>query len=376
MAASLETTSRPLIGLSTGGTGGHIFPAVALANHLLERDYRVIFFTDTRGKRFLDKYPHLPYHEIPAATISKKPLQLLKAGFKILSGYLKAHKFLKNDQPDVMVAFGGYPCFPAAFAGAHQGIPLILHEQNALMGRANRFLAKSALAIGLSFSETALISSALQQKVTVTGNPIRTDVMAIASKEFQAPDEKNPFHILVTGGSQGSRILGQVIPKALSLLPEALRARIIMTQQCRADNIDDAKKIYQEAGVQATLLPFIDDMPAQLSKAHLVIARAGASTVAELTALGRPALYVPLAASIDGDQSLNARQIVEQDAGWLMEERSFTPQALATKLETILNDPAEIKHRADAAKELGHLDATEKLGDLVRRFVSDRKDMS
>ncbi len=277
----------------------------------------------------------------------------------IAMGVVQAMDLYREHDPVAVVGFGGYPGFPALLAAQILKIPNFLHEQNAVFGRANRHLARYAYGIALSFENTALIEKS--DKVTHTGNPVRREVVE-RDYTYHAPE--GDFHLLVTGGSQGSRIFN-IVPQAVELLPPALRARLKIVQQCRAEDVGMMDNHYHRLGVAARIAPFFTDIPAQLAAAHLVICRAGASTVAELAVAGRPALFVPLAASLDGDQAQNAKQMQEKNAAWVMAEKDFTPAALSAKLVEFMHDPAALVAAAVASRSLGRPDAADRLADRV-----------
>ncbi len=365
----------PLIALAAGGSGGHLFPASSLARNLLGKGYRVLMLTDDRGMRYMDKVPDIPHIEISAERIHKHPIRIFKTVWRNLVGYWQSGAQFRKDKPDVMVGFGGYPSFPAVYAAHKINIPIVLHEQNSILGRANRVLARYANTLALSFSETKKVKSYPSLEMQVTGNPVRQDIIGIGTQDFIAPNiqDGEKFHILVVGGSQGSRILSDVIPEALTQLPLSLQKHIYITQQCREEDIGRVMQAYEDAPLKFRLETFIKDMPAQIKNAHLIITRSGASTIAEMMVAGRPAIYVPLAASLDGDQAQNANYVVSKGGGWLMPEKTFTSENLRVKLEELINDTDQLVQAAHRVNHLGHRDASEKLSELVTRFLTDSR---
>lgn len=351
--------------LVAGGTAGHVFPALALAEELRARHVRVEFFTDKRAEKYFHATDIVP-EVVQSSSIPRAWLGRLKAAWKILSGMVHSLEMIREHAPSCVVGFGGYPSFPTMAAAQLLKIPTILHEQNAVFGRANRRLATRVSNIALSFSETKLLPDGVDAKTVVTGNPVRA-AFSNAAGTYAPPGKK--LHLLVFGGSQGSSLFSKVLPAALSRLAPELRARIVLQQQTRLEDIDTLTQLYAREKVSATILPFFNDIIQQYQSCHLVIGRAGASTVAELTAMGRPSILVPLAASLDGDQAQNAAHIVEHGAGWMMAEKDFTPDTLAARLQGILEHPAQLEQAAAAARALGRPDAARQLADVVMRYL-------
>ncbi|MDB5478385.1 MAG: UDP-N-acetylglucosamine--N-acetylmuramyl-(pentapeptide) pyrophosphoryl-undecaprenol, partial [Alphaproteobacteria bacterium] len=289
-----------------------------------------------------------------------------KAGIKIVKGLIESVELIREYGPVCVVGFGGYPSFPTVKAAQWLKITTILHEQNAVFGRANRRLSKLAKRIAVSFKETKSIPLEDKKKVSVTGNPIRK-LFLDAATPFQAPAPGQNVHILAFAGSQGSTLFSDVLPEAIRNLPEALRKHITICQQARAEDVARVSQVYGELGVKAKVQPFFIDMLEQYKRAHLVISRAGASTITEIMVMGRPALFVPLAASLDGDQAQNAHQLVSHQAGWMLEEKNFTADELATKLKEILGNPAALEKAATAALSFSRPRATSVLADLIMK---------
>jgi UDP-N-acetylglucosamine--N-acetylmuramyl-(pentapeptide) pyrophosphoryl-undecaprenol N-acetylglucosamine transferase len=357
-----------LIALAAGGTGGHLFPAEALARELMARDYRVAVITDKRGQAFGDKLG-VDLYRVPAGRLRPGLKGKMVAVAETALGTFTAQRLLKRLGPACVAGFGGYPSVPTMIAAARLRVPTLIHEQNALLGRANRLLAPRASRIATSFAETAGIAPKDRAKVALTGNPVRPAIALMRGVGYPAILRDGTFKILVMGGSQGARILGVVVPRALALLDPALRRRLDVAQQARAEDLEAARHIYAEAEIKAELAAFFDDVPARLAGAHLVISRAGASSVAEIATIGRPAILVPFAAAAEDHQSLNARGSAAAGAAWVMAEQDFTPQSLAGWLATLLAEPERLSRAAAAAATLGRPDAAHDLADLVEQLA-------
>jgi UDP-N-acetylglucosamine--N-acetylmuramyl-(pentapeptide) pyrophosphoryl-undecaprenol N-acetylglucosamine transferase len=359
---------KGLIVLAAGGTGGHVFPAQALAAELAERGRNLAMMTDRRGADFGDILDRDTIFTVRAATISGRSLTGRLRGLADLAlGVVQARRLLRRLRPSGVVGFGGYPSIPAVLAATQMGVPTVIHEQNAVLGRANRLLAPRVRAIATSFAETAQLCPADHGKAEHTGNPVRQGVAALASLPYPAPRADGPLHILVTGGSQGASVMAEVVPAALAALPEHLRARMRVVQQCRADDLERTRRDYETAGIAADLATFFDDLPSRLAAAHLVIARAGASTIAELTAAGRPAILVPYPSAMDDHQTANARAVEAVGGGWLVPQPEFTPVALMPRIEELITTPSHLVETAARARAAGAPHAAERLADLVER---------
>jgi UDP-N-acetylglucosamine--N-acetylmuramyl-(pentapeptide) pyrophosphoryl-undecaprenol N-acetylglucosamine transferase len=354
--------------LMAGGTGGHLFPAMALAQELLRRGHVVELMTDHRVESYGADFPASAIHIVPSATPSgKNPLLMAGAGVKILRGIAVAAGKLRTSKPDCVIGFGGYPTFPPFVAAHLLRIPGILHEQNAVMGRANLALGRFADALALSFGKTKYADGFAGEKV-VTGNPVRDRVRMVAQTPYPALDANGEVRFVIFGGSQGAKALSDIVPSAIATLPETLRQRLKLVQQCRAEDIDRVGAVYRDAKVDAELAAFFTDLPERIAQSHLVIGRSGASTIAELTVLGRPAILVPLPGSLDADQKNNALIVEAAGAGWVAEQATLSPQSLGTRLTTLLTDPAGLTKAAAAARSLGQPQAVEKLADLAVRL--------
>jgi UDP-N-acetylglucosamine--N-acetylmuramyl-(pentapeptide) pyrophosphoryl-undecaprenol N-acetylglucosamine transferase len=370
MSAALPTAPR-LVALASGGTGGHMFPASALADALTRRGFEVALVTDRRGQAFTVQGGTVKAHRIRASglgdrSLAKKILGVLELGL----GVFDARHLLKEIRPKVVVGFGGYASVPTLVAAIRLGLPTVLHEQNAVLGRANRLLATRVTRIATSFAEVAGIKPADRARVVLTGNPVRDAVARLYREPYPAPKTDGAITILVTGGSQGARVFGRVVPAAVALLPEPARRRLRIVQQCRGEDIEEARRIYRELGVLAELATFFGDLPDRLGKAQLVICRSGASTVAELTAAGRPGILVPYPYHSDDHQGANAQALENAGAAWVMREPGFTAQALAARLEPLLATEARLADMAAKARALAHVDAAERLARLVAELAS------
>ena len=360
----MTASPRPVL-LAAGGTGGHLFPAEALARVLIARGVPVELMTDTRALAYSGSFPARAVHAVPSATPSSgSPISKAKAGLQLALGTLKAYGLLGGIRPAVVVGFGGYPTVPPTLAAAWRRIPVVLHEQNAVMGRANRFLAGKATRVATGFASLGKADAAVRAKMTQTGNPIRPAVLAAAATPFPAVVD-GVLHLLVTGGSQGARVMADVVPAAVAALPAALRARLRIVQQARGEDEARVRAAYGGAGVTAEVSAFFKDLPARIAAAHLVVARSGASTVSELAVIGRPSILVPLPGALDQDQAANAAVLGEIGAATVVEQKSFTPSWLAAELTRFLADPATLAGRAAAAHSVGQPEGAEHLADLV-----------
>ncbi len=358
--------SGPIV-IAAGGTGGHMFPAQALAGTLAERGRDIVLVTDRRGAEYGGAIADTVL-TVSAGTVSGQglPGRLMGLG-QIAFGAIQAHGMLRRLAPAGVVGFGGYASVPTMLAATRIGLPTVIHEQNAVLGRANRLMAPRVRAIAAAFAETAQLCPADRAKAEHTGNPVRAAIAALAERPYPAPERGGPLSLLVIGGSQGAVVMSEVVPAALAALPEELRARLEVVQQCRADDLDETRETYRAAGIAAELAAFFDDLPARLAKAQLVIARAGASTVAELTSAGRPAILVPYPSAADDHQSANARAIELAGGGWTMPQPTFTPDALASRIESFLIAPPRLIDAAMKARSIGVPEAATRLADLVER---------
>lgn len=353
---------RPVL-LCAGGTGGHLFPAEALAHALTARGVAVELVTDERALKYGDSFPAQAMHTIRSATPRGGSLFARTAAVAQLAyGTAEAQALLRKIQPRAVIGFGGYPTVPPMLAAAMLRIPTVLHEANGVMGKANRFLARHVdrIAAGAPLVGAA---PALAKKTVVTGNPMRPNALAFAAAPYPAFDGR--LRVLVTGGSQGARVMADVVPAAVAAVPQELRAKLDIVQQTRAEDIARVSADYERASVEAEIAPFFTDLPARIAHAHLVVARAGASTVSELALIGRPSLLVPLPQSLDGDQAANAALLARSGSAEVVRQENFSPRFLSERLAELITSPETLIARAEAAKQVGVADAAERLADLV-----------
>ncbi|MCU0885102.1 MAG: undecaprenyldiphospho-muramoylpentapeptide beta-N-acetylglucosaminyltransferase [Beijerinckiaceae bacterium] len=356
--------------LAAGGTGGHLFPAEALSHVLQRRGVVVSLVTDLRAIEFTGGFPAEAIHAVPAATPSGRSLgNKIKAGFAIVRGVLAARTVLKELDPDVVVGFGGYPTVPPLLAASLAGYATIVHEQNAVVGRANRFLAGRVDCIATGFAQVGGLGEAMLAKCRHVGNPVRTAVTYAANAPFRPVGPEGHLRVLVFGGSQGARVMADVVPTAVQhLTPEEL-ARITIVQQARVEDHQRVTSVYQRLGVRHEVSHFFDNLPEQMAAAQLVIARSGASTVAELGVIGRPSILVPLPGALDQDQMANARTLAAIGAATVIAQPDFTPKRLASELSLALAEPDRLTAQATAARTAGLPDAAERLADLVMKIA-------
>jgi UDP-N-acetylglucosamine--N-acetylmuramyl-(pentapeptide) pyrophosphoryl-undecaprenol N-acetylglucosamine transferase len=367
--------ARPIV-IAAGGTGGHFFPAEALGAELLARGHRIVLMTDARsgGQTSPVFAGHEQYVLSGAGIAGRGVVRAGKAMLSLSLGIGQARRILSRIDAAVVVGFGGYPCVAPVLAASLAGrrIGVILHEQNAVMGRANRFLARFANALALSFEVTQLVPA--NKSRVVTGNPVRTDIGALSQLGYEPPAGR--INLLVLGGSLGARVFSDVVPAALCQLPSALRDRISVVQQCRQDDLGRVRAAYDGSGLTAELSPFFPNVAERLAAAHLVIARAGASTVAELAVAGRPAILVPLPSAIDDHQTANAAALAQAGGAWPMPQSSFTPAALTERLTTLLQAPNALRAASVAARSQARADASSRLADLVEQTLSQSTTMA
>ncbi len=350
--------------LAAGGTGGHLFPAEALASELIARGCAVALVTDRRGGGFGDRMAGVETHRISAGGLAGTGIARRAQGVLQLGvGLIQARRLIGRLKPQLVVGFGGYPSVPPVLAASLAGVATLLHEQNAILGRANRLLARRATRLAASFA--APFAGIAPDRIAVTGNPVRPAIAALADEPYHEVGDDGAVHLLVTGGSQGARVFGRLLPAAVEQLPAEIRRRLRLAQQCRAEDLAAVRAVYDRLGVAAELAPFFADMPARLRRAQLVVARAGASTVAELTAAGRPASLVPYPFATDDHQTANARAVSAAGAGWLMPETSLNPETLAGRLTQLIGQTALLTAAAAAARAAGRRDAARLLADLV-----------
>jgi len=361
--------SAPLVLLAAGGTGGHLFPAEALARALQKRGATVDLATDARVAHF--KFSARAVHLIPSATLrGTDPFNLVRTAALLALGTAKAWAMLGRVRPTVVVGFGGYPTVPPLWAASLRGIPTVVHEQNGVMGRANRALAPRVTAIASSVRMLQRLDPRWQGKIIFTGNPVRGEVIAAAATPYTAPEANGKLHLLVFGGSQGARVMSEIVPSAIEKLPGDLRARLTIVHQARAEDVDTVRAAYGRLGVAVEVGPFFTDLPQRMAAAHLIVSRSGASTVAELSAIGRPAILVPLPHALDQDQFANAGVLADAGGAFRLAQRDFTPERLASEIAALAADPSRLTAMAQAAKSAGTLDAAERLADLVLKVAA------
>ncbi len=367
----LDALKGAPIVMAAGGTGGHLFPAQALAEALTAQGAELVLVTDQRGRTYTDAFPDVRVMMVDAATFAGRgPVGKLRAGLSILSGVGSAWARLGRIKPAAVIGFGGYPSLPAMAGAVLRGIPTVIHEQNAVLGRVNRLMAGRVSAVACAFDGLRGGGAALAKRAITTGNPVREVITAHRRSGYTPPHADEPVNLLVFGGSQGARVMGQVVPPALAALPQDLRGRLRVTQQCRQEDQGTVEAAYEAAGIQAELAPFFGDMDRRLAEAHLVIARAGASTVTELAVVGRPSILVPLPGAMDDHQTYNANVLTQVDGAWAMPEKEFTPEALAQRLEALLADPDRLAAAAAAAHGAGRPDATARLVHIVSQLAA------
>ena len=359
--------TKGTIVLAAGGTGGHLFPAQALAEELNRRGYAIHLMTDERVRDYGKSFPAAETHIVPSATLSlSKPFALPGRALRLYGGYRKARAILKKVKPLAVIGFGGYPSFPPILAAARLGIPSCVHDQNAVMGRANRVLAKWADAVASSFPDLRGLPQEAERKLTITGNPVRD----IALKQKAAPYPGfDSFNLLVFGGSQGAQFFGEFMPKVFAAMTAEEHRGIRLTQQVRPENMDSVSAAYGALGLEADLNPFFMDMPQRIANSHLVICRSGASTIAELGVIGRPAIMVPLPHALDNDQLRNAESFARAGAGWVHPQASLEPKAFAQFLTSLRSQQRQLQQAAAAALGHGKPDAAQRLADLAEKIA-------
>ncbi|MBC2776959.1 undecaprenyldiphospho-muramoylpentapeptide beta-N-acetylglucosaminyltransferase [Parasphingopyxis marina] len=356
--------------LAAGGTGGHIIPAFALATELKKRGHYVALITDERGAAIPGTFEGEEKHILPAGRLTRNPLGWLGAAKNILAGRAMARRLYESFQPEAVIGFGGYPALPALLGALRDGIPTAVHEQNAVLGRVNRLLASKVDAIATAYKQIGRLKESHLPKVHLVGNPVRESVELLRAQPFPALSEDGIFRVLVTGGSQGAGILSEVVPDGLALLPLSFRRRMQVTQQCREEDIERVRTRYADLAIPADLATYIPDLPERLGWSHVVIARAGASTIAELTTAGRPAILVPLPIATDDHQTANAREMAASGGARVIRQAQFTPAELAKQMQKLGLEPDALMNAAGRARSAGYPNATRDLADLVERLGS------
>jgi UDP-N-acetylglucosamine--N-acetylmuramyl-(pentapeptide) pyrophosphoryl-undecaprenol N-acetylglucosamine transferase len=358
---------QPTILLSAGGTGGHVFPARALADELILRGYQVEIATDTRGVKYFDGLDaKIPRHIISSGSYASGILGKVLGMFELLKGFIQSIQLIRRIQPIAIVGFGGYPSAPPVFAGQMLGIKTVIHESNAILGLANKLLAHFVSKIAISYPETVGITDKLKSKSICTGNPVRQAIADLSIVPYPSLNDK--ITIMVVGGSQGAKVFSDIVPLALCALPPEIQSRLNIIQQSIPSTIDAVRELYSKSKLDFEIKSFFDDMPIRFKNTHLFIARSGASTVAEMTAAGRPAIYVPFPWNRDNQQVFNAEQVAKSGGGWVVLEKDLTVEGLKTTLEDLLQSPENLKKAAESARKLGLIDATQRLADIIAEF--------
>lgn len=367
--------TEPLnIAIAAGGTGGHMFPAEALAQELQSRGHKVFLLSDARGLSYPGIFKDMQSHCIESGTYSRQHFAAaVKSIWQICRGFRGAYGTLKRQKPDVLVGFGGYPMVPAVAAACALGIPYCLHEQNSVLGRANRLLQHKADAIALSFTATKRLAKRSQRQAVITGNPVRHSIAQLTTASYPQFAADHDIAILVIGGSLGSKVLSDVVPHALALLPQSMRRRLLVTHQCRAEDFERVSSDYQQIGIKAEVFSFIENIPDYFHRTHLIIARAGATTICEAMAAGRPVILVPLSSALDDHQTENAKHVVKAGGGWMLAEKEFSVAALGQLILQLFANPERLQTASKAALSLGAPLASVKLADLVENTVVARR---
>jgi len=358
--------TRRIAVVAAGGTGGHLFPAQALAEALIARGWGIVLASDERVAGLAQDFPAERRIGLSAATFKPgDPIGMMRAGLAVMRGAMQARSVFRDINPNVVVGFGGYPSAPALVAAILDRRPTVIHEQNAVMGRANRFLAPHIGTIACAFPTLKKAPKGVAERARVVGNPVRPPIRALAEIPYIPPEPNGPVRLLVTGGSQGARLLSELVPEAVKALPEDLRKRLIIQQQTRAESMNTARRAYRDALVDAEIAPFFRDIASRLRDAHLVIGRSGAGTVCEFAVAGKPAILVPLAIAIDDDQGQNAKLLADAGGAEIAREAQLTVESMAKALTVLLNNPDRLARMAAASRSVAMPDAAERLADVV-----------
>jgi UDP-N-acetylglucosamine--N-acetylmuramyl-(pentapeptide) pyrophosphoryl-undecaprenol N-acetylglucosamine transferase len=361
--------SKGVIFLSAGGTGGHLFPAEALAHELIARDWEIHLVTDDRAKRFTGAFPAKQIHVVRSATIGgRNPFALAKTFWTLWLGNLDSRKLFRKMKPKLVAGFGGYPTLPPLYAASALKIPTLIHEQNAVMGRANKALAARVDGIAGGFLPDS--GGPFSGKTVVTGNPVRPTVIAEVGRPYKASQAHQPFHFLVFGGSQGAQYFSSAVPAAIKLLAPELQSRLVLTQQARSEDEAQVRTAYREIGIKADVAPFFNDMPRRIAESHFVLSRSGASTVSEIAAIGRPAVLVPFPHALDHDQAANAAALKAAGGADVIKQSELSPERIAAILTSAMNEPTRLAFIAEKARSTGKPDATRLLADLSEAIAT------
>lgn len=366
-------TPRPIV-LAAGGTGGHVFPAEALAAELLARGHRCVLITDRRGTAFGGALAGVPVHRIHCGGIAGLGAAArIGNTFELALGGLQALRILHRLKPAVCIGFGGYAALPTLLAAAISGWPAVIHDQNAVLGRANRLLAGRVRRICTAFERVAKVPAGAAGKLVRVGMPVRPPFVPLRDAAYAPPGAEGAIRLLVLGGSQGAKIFSDVVPEALARLPESLQKRLVISQQCRPETLEAARAAYAKLPVSVELAPFFADVPVRLAAAHLVVCRSGASTIAEITTVGRPSILVPYPFAIDDHQTANAAALAAVGGALMMPQPEFTAESLAARLALLLNAPESLAPLAAVARDFGVPDAAGRLADVVCALLPDRQ---
>ena len=370
---SSRSGSQKII-LCSGGTGGHVIPLSVIAERLSSEGYTPIIVTDKRGITLQNKDLNIRTFVIRAeGIINRSFIRKVIATFKLGVGLLQSLAIVLREKPQAVIGFGAHTSLPICFAAHFLRVPMIIHEQNAVLGRANRLLSHYATTIATSFSETEGIDPSTREKISCCGNPVRKQIITSRGIAYSLPsDSSDKFKILIFGGSQGASTMDDMISQAISLLPKEELSRLEITHQTRKDSVDKVKSFYELLGVKAEISSFFVDMPYLLSQSHLIISRAGATSIAEVTAVGRPAILIPFLHAVDNHQVINASRLVENNAAWMVEEDNFSPELFAKRLSQIINNKELLLETADSAHSLGFPDATDNMMKLIDSMVLSR----
>jgi UDP-N-acetylglucosamine--N-acetylmuramyl-(pentapeptide) pyrophosphoryl-undecaprenol N-acetylglucosamine transferase len=359
---------RKVAVLAAGGTGGHLFPAQALAEALIARGWSIVLASDERVAGLAQDFPAEQRIGLSSATFRRgDPIGMLRAGFAVLRGAAQARSLYREIGPNVVVGFGGYPSAPALVGAILDRRPTVIHEQNAVMGRANRRLAGRVTTVACAFPTLLKAPPKVAARARVVGNPVRPAIRALAELPYDPPSAEGPIRLLITGGSQGARLLSELAPEAIAALPDELRRRLVIQQQTRPESMEVARRIYRNAVVDAEIAPFFRDMAGRLGAAHLVIGRAGAGSVCEFAVAGKPAILVPLAIALDDDQGQNAKLLADAGGAEIARENQLTVESLSGALAKLLTNPARLARMAAASRSVAIPDAAERLADVVEQ---------
>lgn len=376
MSIETETTVKikKTFALATGGTGGHIFPAYALAETLTKRGHKVFFMTDERCKeRYATLLKDYELFIIPSKPPVGSFLSKIRSLFAIVQGVMCAGNVLYEKRPHAVIGFGGYPSFPTMFAATNRKFPTIIHEQNAYMGKANRYFLDKVSFVATSFHKVSNLPSEYHHKTKNVGNPIRSDIGALSKRPYPMPNPREKLHILVLGGSLGASIFAKVIPDAMALITPEIRQFVHVTQQCRPGEEEGIMNCYKQSDVSYEISTFYDNVPELLARTHLLFARAGASTVAEATAAGVPTVYIPYPNAAEDHQTKNAIAVAEMEGGWIIPESEFTIKRALEECNNLLSDLPRLQKVSQAAKDIARKDSAKELADLVESVSTTYK---